>query len=540
LEDVGRFASSQMKKDHRGSQLIRLLSIPQLNGTFREDSALMAEMVSYCEQDVRAMRAVSKAMRDLSEIELADYHVNERINDRGVLIDLELCDAAVLYSSAELLEIQTLVEELTEGAIKSVRSPKMREWVLARVGDEAKKLMVKDDKYSIDKTIRANLLTLAEEDHDQIPPVVADVIQCADDLWASSVAKFSRLSGLADVEDCRVRGAFVFAGGSATGRACVASNTLVESEWGLTHISALDIGEKVLTHTGRLCKISRVIYKGREIMYRVSTKSGGWVECTGDHRLLTAEGWKNVKELIRNTKSRNTGRSYAGVYVAAVPHHGADGEDNRTNPRNSRRNRAGDSAARAVEDIESGELLQIQDGRKEPYAWRAQRSGGDFTQGVPIPLGGRAGSVRTRASFGADGVDGVVGVATGVGSPPHRQQQNEQLTRQLGDCVEDWASKVTLSEITEIVCVGEKGVWDITVEGDASYVAQGIIHHNSSYGAQVHNFTRKCAAEPDSVRQAMVRGHQIVPKYGRRVTDVLKGMLRPALVAAPGNVLVGH
>jgi len=279
LEDVGRFASSQMKKDHRGAQLIRLLSIPQLNGTFREDSALMAEMVSYCEQDVRAMRAVSKAMRDLSEIELADYHVNERINDRGVLIDLELCDAAVLYASAELLEIQTLVEELTEGAIKSVRSPKMREWVLARVGDEAKKLMFKDDKYSIDKTIRANLLTLAEEDHDQIPPVVADVIQCADDLWASSVAKFSRLSGLADVEDCRVRGAFVFAGGSATGRA-------------------------------------------------------------------------------------------------------------------------------------------------------------------------------------------------------------------------------------------------------------------SSYGAQVHNFTRKCAAEPDSVRQAMVRGHQIVPKYGKRVTDVLKGMLRPALVAAPGNVLV--
>ena len=279
LEDVGRFASSQMKKDHRGAQLIRLLSIPQLNGTFREDSALMAEMVSYCEQDVRAMRAVSKAMRDLSEIELADYHVNERINDRGVLIDLELCDAAVLYASAELLEIQTLVEELTEGAIKSVRSPKMREWVLERVGDEAKKLMFKDDKYSIDKTIRANLLTLAEEDHDQIPPVVADVIQCADDLWASSVAKFSRLSGLADDEDCRVRGAFVFAGGSATGRA-------------------------------------------------------------------------------------------------------------------------------------------------------------------------------------------------------------------------------------------------------------------SSYGAQVHNFTRKCAAEPDSVRQAMVRGHQIVPKYGKRVTDVLKGMLRPALVAAPGNVLV--
>ena len=36
----------------------------------------------------------------------------------------------------------------------------------------------------------------------------------------------------------------------------------------------------------------------------------------------------------------------------------------------------------------------------------------------------------------------------------------------------------------------------------------------------------------------MVRGHQIVPTHGKRVTDVLKGMLRPSLMAAPGSRLV--
>jgi hypothetical protein len=36
----------------------------------------------------------------------------------------------------------------------------------------------------------------------------------------------------------------------------------------------------------------------------------------------------------------------------------------------------------------------------------------------------------------------------------------------------------------------------------------------------------------------MVRGHQIVPLHGPRVTDVLKSMLRPALMAAPGKQLV--
>jgi DNA polymerase len=223
LEDVGRFASVNMKKDHRGAQLIRLLSIPQADGTFREDATLMQEMVAYCEQDVRAMRAVSKAMRDLSADELTDYHVNERINDRGVLVDVDLCNAAVKYASAELIEIEEIVAEVTKGEVASVRSPKMREWVLERVGPEARKLMTvyKDDekKYSIDKTVRANLLALAGENPDEVPPDVAEVIQCADDLWASSVAKFSRLAALADEEDHRVRGAFVFAGGSATGRA---------------------------------------------------------------------------------------------------------------------------------------------------------------------------------------------------------------------------------------------------------------------------------------------------------------------------------
>jgi DNA polymerase len=210
LEDVGRFAGASMKKDHRGAQLIRLMCVPP----FKDSPELMAEMIKYCEQDVRAMRAISKGMRDLSDEELLDYHVNEQINDRGVLVDVPLCNAAVKYASDELIEIEEIVKEVTNGAITSVRSPRMREWVWDRVDEEARKLMQKDDKVSIDKTVRLNLLNC-----DGVPPDVQEVIQCADDLWASSVAKFNRLAALADIEDERVRGAFVFAGGSATGRA---------------------------------------------------------------------------------------------------------------------------------------------------------------------------------------------------------------------------------------------------------------------------------------------------------------------------------
>jgi DNA polymerase len=283
LEDVGRFAGASMRKDHRGSQLIRLLSIPQSDGEFRTDPDLMAEMVAYCEQDVRAMRAIAQAQRPLSEDELHDYHVNERINDRGVLLDRPLALAAVRYAEAEAVEIQQIVREVTQGAVTSVRSPKMREWVLSRVGPEALKLATvhKDgvEKLSIDKNVRANLLALAEENADEVPSEVAEVIQCADDLWASSVAKFQRAAALADEEDCRVRGAFVFAGGSATGRAssfglqvhnfprkCAADPALIRDAMVRHHQIVPQHGKRVTDVLKSMLRPSLITDKGKHLV----------------------------------------------------------------------------------------------------------------------------------------------------------------------------------------------------------------------------------------------------------------------------------
>jgi DNA polymerase len=293
LEDVGRFAGASMKKDHRGAQLIRLLCVPP----FKNDAALMAELFAYCEQDVRAMRSISKALRPLSEDELADYHVNERINDRGVLVDVPLCKAAVKFASDELVEIEQIVAEVTEGAITSVRSPKMREWVLERVGEEAKKLMWTGEKYSIDKTVRANLLNC-----EGVPPDVREVIQCADDLWASSVAKFSRLAGLADLEDHRVRGAFVFAGGSATGRAssygaqvhnftrrCADDPEAVRQAMVRGHAIAPKYGKRVTDVLKGMLRPALMPSKGKHLVVAdwaaIEARANPWLSGRGDQKL---------------------------------------------------------------------------------------------------------------------------------------------------------------------------------------------------------------------------------------------------------------
>jgi DNA polymerase len=302
LEDVGRFAGASMKKDHRGAQLIRKMSVPP----YEESPELTAEMVAYCEQDVRAMRAISKAMRPLSDQELQDYHVNERINDRGVLVDVLLCHAAVKYASAELIEIQDIVAEVTGGEITSVRSPKMRAWVYERLDDEAKKLMHKDDKVSIDKTIRFNLLNC-----DGVPPDVQEVIQCADDLWASSVAKFSRLAQLSDEEDGRVRGAFVFAGGSATGRAssygaqvhnftrkCAQEPEAVRNSMVRGHAIVPKFGKRVTDVLRGMLRPALVPSKGKYLVVAdwsaIEARVNPWLSGRGDDKLAIFASGEDV------------------------------------------------------------------------------------------------------------------------------------------------------------------------------------------------------------------------------------------------------
>lgn len=540
LEDAARAANSDMRKDHRGAQLIRLLSIPQEDGTFREDEALMQEMVEYCEQDVRTMRAISLWARQLTDQELADYHTSERINDRGILLDRDLALKAIAYAEAETTEIQALVVELTGGAITSVRSPKMRKWVQDRVGPEGVRLMTtyKDGvkKYSIDKAVRANLLLLADEVPDEVPPVVADVIQCADDLWASSVAKFTKAAGLADVEDHRVRGAFKFGGAAATGRFCVDAATEVWTPGGLRRIDSVEVGETVLTASGQLCKVSAKTVKGTEMMYKVQTTAGGWVVCTAGHRILTARGWQHVGALEGFSRPGDLRNCDQIVHDNRVHFRRSgsglgwgDGSDGPCDIE-------GEHPSRHSAQEKGGQLLSLENRPQEPDVRCPEASVGHIPERVQVSVGRRP--ICAGTSHPGAERPGVAVLAGGVGGPPHQRRQDGQPGRQFGCGDACRPPGTTWTEIAAVVPVGERTVWDVSVEGCHSYSAQGLIHHNSSLGLQVHNYPRKCAKDPEAVRAAMMSGAPLVPTFGPRVTDVLKSMLRPSLMAPPGRVLL--
>lgn len=73
---------------------------------------------------------------------------------------------------------------------------------------------------------------------------------------------------------------------------------------------------------------------------------------------------------------------------------------------------------------------------------------------------------------------------------------------------------------------------DDRVRGAYIYAGAGQTGRFSSVGLQLHNFPRKCADDPAAMREAIMAGQDL-----EHVMADLASMLRPAIMAAPGNVL---
>ena len=217
LENAARCLRTGHQKDNRGKELIKLLSVPMADGSFCKDPDLLAEMYEYCKQDVRTEQAVYRQLRQPTEQEWQDYYVNERINDRGVKIDLPLCQAAQAYAEEEQADLVARIEELTGGAINKARGENLKAWVVERLTPEQRKLLVKyrngEEMLSLDKYNRSRLLAL-----DDMDPIAREVVECSDFAQKSSVGKFKAMQLLADPDDQRVRGALLADGASASGR----------------------------------------------------------------------------------------------------------------------------------------------------------------------------------------------------------------------------------------------------------------------------------------------------------------------------------
>jgi len=245
-------------------QLIRQLSIPGKDGNFDNDPVAMAEFARYCAQDVRTMRANSRNLPDLRDEDLEVYHASERVNDRGLPIDVELCSLAVQYAAVEKVEASERARELSMGALRSVRSPKLTDWVYDRLDPALRRYMdtitvglqgrvsgsagdVKNAPQTGEGTgtgivmggrkgisrankkakvskgrslatgVRDTLLDIVEGNPSAIDPEVVEMIEAKEAGSLSSTAKFQTMLNRVSA-DGRLRGAFVLNGAYQTNR----------------------------------------------------------------------------------------------------------------------------------------------------------------------------------------------------------------------------------------------------------------------------------------------------------------------------------
>jgi DNA polymerase len=127
-------------KDKRGKELIQLFCKPRpknqkLRRATRETHPKeWAEFLEYSRQDIVAMRAIDKLLPSWNykegHPELALWHLDQRINDRGIAIDLDLARAAIDAVAEEQARLKDETAEATDGRVKS---PSQRDELLSYI-----------------------------------------------------------------------------------------------------------------------------------------------------------------------------------------------------------------------------------------------------------------------------------------------------------------------------------------------------------------------------------------------------------------------
>lgn len=216
LDKIGQIVGLEedKAKDKRGRELIQLFCKPRpknsiLRRATRETHPdQWAEFLEYSRQDIVAMRAIGKRLPSWNyragHPELGIWHLDQRVNDRGVAVDLELAHAAIDAVAREQKRLKREVVEQTNGLVTSASK---RDQLLAFICAE----------YGVDlPDMKADTLRRRVEDPD-LPEGVRLLLSIRLEATKTSTAKYKALVN-ATSADSRLRNTMQFAGAQRTAR----------------------------------------------------------------------------------------------------------------------------------------------------------------------------------------------------------------------------------------------------------------------------------------------------------------------------------
>ena len=177
------------------------------------DADLMKE---YCISDVEIMRAAVKCLRPLTDDEWEEYHLNSKINERGLPIDVDFCTAALGYTREVADDANRQIAELTGGKMTKATQRKARDaWLFPKLTEYQMKLLEVykkgEKKISLDADHRQYLLNCEDLDYD-----ARKLLEYINDAGSSALKKFA-VAAHQHVRG-RVHNTFLWNGAGRTGR----------------------------------------------------------------------------------------------------------------------------------------------------------------------------------------------------------------------------------------------------------------------------------------------------------------------------------
>ncbi len=208
LEQVCDVLRLPVRKDMEGHRLMLQMCRPRRfeddgRPIWWDDAEKLKRLGAYCATDVKAEQLLFKALRRLSADERQVYLHNERVNDRGVALDLGLAGAAQQIAKKEIARQNLLMRQATGGKVDKVtKIAKLKEWVASQ-GLET-------------DTLRAKVLDGLIVEAKELSPELAEALTARKEAAKSSVSKLQAMFDVADA-DGRARGLLMYHGAS-TGR----------------------------------------------------------------------------------------------------------------------------------------------------------------------------------------------------------------------------------------------------------------------------------------------------------------------------------
>ena len=195
------------QKDKTGAALMLRMARPRKANadgsyTWWNTKDKLDTLVAYCKQDVRTELSVADTLNTMPDSERRLYQLDQRINDRGVALDVDLVHRVKALAGNASIEIDAEIQRLTKGQVKAATNGMDLVAWLNSHGIATK---------SVDKQTVARLLT-----HDKLHPVIREVLLLRQNGAKSSTAKYDAMLHAVN-GDGRMRGLLMYHG-AATGR----------------------------------------------------------------------------------------------------------------------------------------------------------------------------------------------------------------------------------------------------------------------------------------------------------------------------------